>query len=601
MRYRAKELVSVLLEKGEQDRVRTIFKDPVHNIIPVNDFEYVLLQHPILNRLHGIKQLGFTFYVYPQAKHSRFEHSIGVMHIAGKMADAIRANSPEKLSSLIRRGGSFRDFKQVARLAGLLHDVGHLPYSHVTEMLLFESISAGKASSELEKVFSEAKERKLKLHEYYSCLFTKKLAGSFKKDKSFKKLAKYLTSASHVLCNENKGDPFLSPLGVNVVRKLISGSILDADRVDYLARDAYNTGSTYGIIDIERIISGLGLASFENELVLSIPSKLLSSIEELYYARYMMYKWVYFHHKAISLDLTYREALSEISNNWDKLRRRLSRLFPSMPANFWDLFLPSCIWNSSVKFGYKIDDSFIDLILKIAASSEISPLSSISKGLINRKVLFHSVIKREEDIATLVGSATGKAEEDSMSFLESLSSAFLLLSRNEKDFCVRFSKELNIEVERCCQSTALPNEILSCLAKEYIEAKARRSGLSIPSLTAYVSFPISGEGIDSSNLILLSNGQVYPAVKSSEMLREIIKMSSKPLFYIYASEKPGERAREAIKSSVASFLKELKMAVSRIEGGGDSEGLPGDAGVRTEQSRYKRNESGSLGKGAPDS
>ncbi|MGB9725220.1 MAG: HD domain-containing protein [Fervidicoccaceae archaeon] len=575
-------------DKALSNKARTIFKDPVHNIIPVNDYEYAILQHPILNRLHGIKQLGFTFFVYPQAKHSRFEHSIGVMHVAGKMADAIEVNTPEKISALLRSRCSFQDFKQIVRLSGLLHDIGHLPYSHITELVLMEEVSSGRTSEELVKVVDEATRKGLKLHEYYSCLFAKKLANEIKKEwENGKKLSKYLASASHVLCKEEMGDSVLSPLGVGVVRRLISGDILDADRIDYLARDAYNTGSTYGIIDIERIISGLGLTSYDKELVLSIPSKLLSSIEELYYARYMMYKWVYFHHKVISIDLTYRSLLVGISKDWEKIRRKIARLFPGMPSNFWNLFLPSAIWNSSVKYGYKIDDSFIDLILKVVASSDIPSLSLLSKGIINRRIPLYSVIKREEDIATMLSSIADISELkiNPASLLDTLGSAFALIANQKQTICDMMLKRLKIVESSCCSTpSALPNEILSCIAREYINSKLKEKSPNPPSIVSYISLPISG-GADSTKLLLISDKNAFPVMNSSTILQEIQRLGSRPLLYLYATKRPNESEKEEIKNAIASFLIELKKAIDVPEEGKNDEVLHRNSGVRTKQRR----------------
>lgn len=576
-------------EKSTSDKVRTIFKDPVHNIIPVNDYEYLLLQHPILNRLHGIKQLGFTFFVYPQAKHSRFEHSIGVMHVVGKMVDAIKANTPEKLSALVRSRSTFQDFKQIARLTGLLHDIGHLPYSHITELVLTEAAFSGKASEDLIKIVNEADKAGLKLHEYYSCLFTKKLASETKKEReNGRRLARYLSSVSHVLCREDAGDSILSSLGSEVVRKLISGEILDADRIDYLARDAYNTGSTYGIIDIERLISGLGLTTYNKELVLSIPSKLLSSIEELYYARYMMYKLVYFHHKVIAIDLTYKNVLVELSEKWNVIRRKISRLFPGIPSDFWNLFLPSSVWNSSVKHGYKIDDSFIDLILKVAASSDIPSLSTLSRGLINRKLPLYSVIKREEDIVTTLSSFAEKNqfEQDPSLLLDALSSSFAKLAVRKEGACNELASKLQVSESKCCfASSALPNEVLSCLAGEFLTLKVREKMPNSPTIVSYISMPISSGKENSSKLVLISDKNIFPVMGSSTIMQEIFRLGSRPLLYVYATEKISESGKEELKSALLSFLVSLKKAISNYEEGKEDEVLHRDSRMRFKQRR----------------
>lgn len=570
----------VLRKNRQPSRIRTVFKDPVHNIIPVNEYEYTILQHPILNRLHGIKQLGFTFYVYPQAKHSRFEHSIGVMHIAGRIADAIEANSPDKTDALLRKRSTYQDFKQIARLVGLLHDVGHLPYSHITEMLVSEAASRGETSEAFERVLKESKERGLKLHEYYSCLFAEKLTNEIKKEKDHGKLSRYLLSASHVLCRSKYGDPILSPAGIETIAKIISGDILDADKIDYLARDAYNTGSTYGIIDIERIISGLGLALYDNELVLSVPSKLLSSIEELYYARYMMYKWVYFHHKVISLDLTYRSLLSEVSKRWSAIRKKLCRLFPKIPSNFWDLFLPESIWKSSVKYGYRIDDSFIDLIFKVSASSTMPQLSTLSRGILDRRLPLFSVLKREEDLISAINSISKEEgrDIDALSTLDSLSEVFSLLIRGGENACSKLAESFLSEDHDCCSSAILPNEKLSCIAEKYIEKELGHTHFRTRSLRVYVSPPISLQG-EIGKIILSSDKQMIPILRSSLILREIMRLGSRPLVYVYSEEKLDENEKNSVRKLIGEFLINLERGLR--EGKWRDEDPTENSGVRT--------------------
>ena len=96
-----------------------IIKDPIHKDIKISDFEMNLIDTKYMQRLRNIKQLGPTNLVYPSAVHTRFEHSIGVMHLAGKMADALKL--PENT-------------KKELKIASLLHDIGHLPFSHINRI-----------------------------------------------------------------------------------------------------------------------------------------------------------------------------------------------------------------------------------------------------------------------------------------------------------------------------------------------------------------------------------------------------------------------------------------------------------------------------------
>ncbi|RLE86962.1 MAG: hypothetical protein DRN04_18820, partial [Thermoprotei archaeon] len=149
--------------------IRAYIKDPIYGYIPLNTYEYEILQDPVFNRLHYVKQLGFTYLVYPSAKHTRFEHSLGVMHLMSELAKKIPQsmrslgdkNYTLHLLALFNVGGNIdedrltkdvnyfmnlkRDaeilellFIQIARLLGLLHDIGHFVFSHVGETVLYK-------------------------------------------------------------------------------------------------------------------------------------------------------------------------------------------------------------------------------------------------------------------------------------------------------------------------------------------------------------------------------------------------------------------------------------------------------------------------------
>ncbi len=123
-----------------RDPITCEIRCPIHGFIGLNEFERRIVDHPVFQRLRRIRQLAWTDHVYPSAMHTRFEHSLGVMHVASKLYDAIVANSSEILQSTFgyTETGLLRD-RQKVRLAGLLHDIGHSPFSHGSEDLFPES------------------------------------------------------------------------------------------------------------------------------------------------------------------------------------------------------------------------------------------------------------------------------------------------------------------------------------------------------------------------------------------------------------------------------------------------------------------------------
>jgi HD superfamily phosphohydrolase len=110
---------------------------PIHGFIELNEWERDIINQPAFQRLRRIRQLGLTDYVYPGAMHTRFEHSLGVMHVATRMYDSIVARSAEVLKAeLGYNDDGLRRDRMIVRLAALLHDVGHAPLSHAAEEIM---------------------------------------------------------------------------------------------------------------------------------------------------------------------------------------------------------------------------------------------------------------------------------------------------------------------------------------------------------------------------------------------------------------------------------------------------------------------------------
>jgi hypothetical protein len=216
-----------------------IIKDPVHGYVEVEDFSLSLLDSPQLQRLRYIKQLGFSYLVYPGANHTRFEHSLGTMFLADVAS---------------RRFGLPDDERMLVIAAALLHDIGHGPFSHASEPLMEELLD--------------------RTHDDIRFL----VAGQ--------ELETLLRSAGidgGELCSMVQGTHRLSGI--------IHGD-LDVDRMDYLLRDAYYTGAPYGTVDAQRLIRHLiqtpeGTVLDENGV---------NAAESLLIARTLMRPSVYFHH-----------------------------------------------------------------------------------------------------------------------------------------------------------------------------------------------------------------------------------------------------------------------------------------------------------------
>lgn len=232
-----------------------VFRDPIHGYIHVRDsLIWQLIQTPEFQRLHRIHQLGGVMQVYHTAEHSRFAHSLGVYEIVRRMIEEI----PGFAQSLSEKE------RLALMAAGLLHDIGHGPFSHLFERLCTPD------------------------HEERGCQLIEDPKGSLQP-----LLEEACPGLSELVCGILRHDPACKSLTA-----LISGQ-LDADRMDYLLRDAYETGTSYGHYDLERILRTLRV---ENG-VLCVKKSGMHSVEDYIMARYQMYWQVYLHPDAYGYEL----------------------------------------------------------------------------------------------------------------------------------------------------------------------------------------------------------------------------------------------------------------------------------------------------------
>src|ERR687887_1755974 len=221
--------------------------DPIHKYISFSQVEKEVIDSPAFQRLRRIRQLAGAHLVYPSAQHSRFEHSLGAMHVAGLAGE-----------SLLSKG--YIDYAEVIqdlRLAALLHDIGHGPFSH-----LFEEVLEYRCNTSHEELG-----KKIIMQTEISDI-----------------LERYGSSA-HQICRLSFGQPKM-----NFMNEIISGG-LSADIMDYLPRDGLFTGAEYAKVDYHRLTSSLEVS--KNRLALNRSA--LNSLESMLISRYEMFKAVYFH------------------------------------------------------------------------------------------------------------------------------------------------------------------------------------------------------------------------------------------------------------------------------------------------------------------
>ncbi|MBI1388371.1 MAG: HD domain-containing protein [bacterium] len=264
---------------------------PVYGFVSINEWERDIINQPAFQRLRRIKQLGFTDYIYPGALHSRFEHSLGVMHMASLVHDQVTSKSRELLSSKLdyNDAGLSRN-KAIVRLAALLHDVGHSPFSHAGENL-FPSHDSGHYRHE----------------DYSAAIIRNELKDVIEEHKNNVNYGIKADEVANILDN-------LNPTANSLFwREIIDGQI-DSDRMDYLLRDSVHTGVNYGKYDWQRIINTIeAVEDPESEnLRLGVSEGGWHAAEGLVLARYFMFAQIYFHKTRVVYDHHIQEALKKI-------------------------------------------------------------------------------------------------------------------------------------------------------------------------------------------------------------------------------------------------------------------------------------------------
>ncbi len=334
-----------------------IINDPIYGFIKIpSERIFRLIEHPFFQRLRRIRQLGMTHLVYPGAQHTRFQHALGAMHLMGEAIDVLRS-----------KGHDISDAEaEAVRIAILLHDVGHGPFSHALEDSIVRGIK----------------------HEELSELIMDRLNQDFNGE---------LSLAIKIFKNEYPK---------RFLHQLVS-SQLDVDRLDYLNRDSFYAGVTEGIISSDRIIKMLEVHN--DELV--IEAKGIYSIEKFIVARRLMYWEVYLHKTVVSAECLLINIL--------KRAKELMKQEKDVPAT------PALVKFLSVNFNKpdfistpalldtfaELDDTDVSAAVKLWSKHPDRILSILCNGMINRK-LFKIIIQNDPFNKNVLNEINEKVKAD---------------------------------------------------------------------------------------------------------------------------------------------------------------------------------------------
>lgn len=325
-----------------------VLKDPVHSYIHIH-YEVIwnCLDSKEFQRLRRIRQLGGDFQVYPTAEHSRFSHSLGVYEIVRRMVTEVKSLCIE-----------LTEYEKVCvMLAGLLHDVGHGPFSHAFEHITNHS------------------------HEEYTA---KIILGNTELNAILRAVSEKLPQdIVSIIQHTHEND---------ILNQIVSGQ-LDADRMDYLLRDSYFTATSYGQFDLERILRTMRVRKTnEGRKVIVVKYTGIHSVEDYIMARYQMYWQVYYHPVARSYEAVFIQ-----------LFNRLKDIFKVDKDYFEDVkvlipFLEKS--EVSVDEYFKLDENSLLYCCALIQDKEDKIAADLAKRLQNRR-LFEYVDYNEENLAQI--------------------------------------------------------------------------------------------------------------------------------------------------------------------------------------------------------
>lgn len=325
-------------------KVRHEVRDGVHDFIYYDNLEKDLIDSAPFQRLRSIHQLAMSYQVYPGATHKRFEHCLGVMEVASRIFDTLfKDRQDDSVTRLIAQRLTELDYwRRVVRISGLLHDLGHLPFSHAAEKELLPSGWN---------------------HERFTAEIIRHspIKDIFGKYRPVILLEDVIDVACDIKGRTRYEPGFTLDAWKTLLNAIITDDTFGADRIDYLLRDARHAGVPYGSFDSTLLIDGLRIVvNPENDQVtLGLDRSAIHAAEALLLARYFMYTQVYFHKARRSYNIHLQEFLTA--------------------------WLPNGMFSDDWLALLKITDDEVLMAVRTAALAEADPKHSLATRLVARQ------------------------------------------------------------------------------------------------------------------------------------------------------------------------------------------------------------------------
>jgi len=390
-----------------------LINDPIYGCMGVSELEVALLDTKAMQRLRHIKQMGFSEYVFPGGEHTRFTHSLGVLYIMGRMCDV-----------LFRNGDIEPRDVQKMRVAALLHDVGHYPFSHLGEIVYSfidqeenKGLICGEEQLNLLCRIANHRKRKPVDHEHLG-------AKVIEKDPQISKLLQ---------------EAEISPkeIGDIITGKIVAGdttkgngalyvqmmhSSLDADRIDYLMRDSAQAGVSFGKIELDYIISNIRKENYvykQNGKKFETPSlvvdsKAQSAVEHFLMGRYFHYSRTVSHKAAIAFEATAKMLMYKtlLSGSVDEKIKNYENIVKMIGTETFYMFNDSLIWNEMYNFAKNSEDDIVRVLWETIGYRK-KPASVLElKNIASKNSALNSKKSREDEKYEKTGEVIQKVWKD---------------------------------------------------------------------------------------------------------------------------------------------------------------------------------------------
>lgn len=610
--------------------------DSIHGTLPISQLEKDIISQHVFNRLHNILQNSTVYLTYPSNQTKRFEHSLGVMHLGGRMfyhsivnaeqkvRDCFLAKAEDEIKKIIEKqpiqhllrdhlGSQISRLDQMdkiilndalyqtytpsviqsryrfiyhllfqsVRCVALLHDVGHPPFSHITESALNEirkniqKIPSDKWTirqrnfMEILEELSDGKKEAIALHEKIGNKIADRLLEYVvrlnksrvdnKDIESIDRQILYLLVHQITLQIINENNEFF-----NDIHRLIDG-ILDCDRLDYVTRDLTNSGINQGQIEYDRLINSMALMKYKQNFLFCCDSRTLSTIEDFFQKRWFLYKYVIFHHRVVKTDELLKKIILHLSEkylqNSKKENKTHDHILPLDISGLWkaikDVNSDDKYFNALIQW----DDAWLLAVLrKDYFSNYYGDDKIISKQLeefLSNKKNYRSLIKRMNDFSILDEVVLQNLNFDWSQILEKAKAVGTLILPLQEQKCLYekdYSKWKRERPRLGFFLTNIKNLFVSIQEKSEFEQAVQKAMKTVVNeqniKDAFLTFKHLKTGMEDSPFIkdktrIIQLGEV-------SRLRYDLSQNQKmfPLFFVYIYDENGELDQD-------SFIKKL--------------------------------------------